>query len=649
MATVDELRDGFRMGHWQVLPNRSLLVQGETETRIEPLPMDVLVVLASRAGEVVSKDDLVQAVWKGRPVSDEVITRCISVIRRTLGDDARAPAFVENVPRRGYRLMCAVTLPDRDVVDPVPQVAAPRVRRAIYLVPLLGGFVAVAIVSVLVLSWPWLRSVDQPISSVVVLPFSCTEDKEYLCFGFSETLTSTLFRQPNLRVVKSRDAGDRDKAAREIVDNFDVDAFIEGQVRIDGRGVTVIADLIDGRNGKVRFSNIYSGDEETIYQLHEQVAADVRDQLAGNTNDELPRPHRPVSFAAFDRYSEGLFEFEKRSADSIVAAIALFEQTIDLDPDYGAPYLMLAFACALLPEYADVSQDDMYARAIEVAGRGARRDPEMAEATATIHAFIAHKRGDWIGADRNYQRALQSETVFPVTRHLYSRLLASVGRLDDALEMATRARQSDPDSAVLISRQAIANFWVGNLEAADSLFARAHRMDLQAPIQDLAYALLRIRQGRIAEARQLAKDGLAKYGADFSWVDTVFDGLEDPGKRADALALMQSLSERGLLPARVEITLWALMQEGDRALQVARRLETEGEVFEAELLFIPQFRVVREQPGFAGLLDAIGLTAYWQSVGCRWDGTQVRCESRVAASIPARPGLSRPPLSVARR
>lgn len=625
MPTVDELRTGFEIEQWQVLPNRGLFLQGDAETHIEPLPMDVLLVLASRAGEVVSKDELVQAVWGGRPVSDEVITRCISIIRRTLGDDARAPVFVENVPRRGYRLKCPVTLLTRGAPAESPPDQARPARRSSYLLPLLGGFAAIAIVFVFALVKPWSRGGNDSIASVVVLPFSCAIDKEYLCFGFSETLTSTLFRLAKLRVVKSRDPHDRDKAAREIADEFQVDAFIEGQVRIDERGVTVFADLIDGRNGEVRFSNIYAGDEETIYELHEKVAADVGKLLGGTTVDALSTNRRRVSFAVFDRYSEGLFEVEKRSADSILAAISLFEQTIELDSKFGEAYLMLAFAYALLPEYADVPKEQMYARATETAVRGARRDPEIAEAVSTIHAFIAHKRGDWIRADRNYQRALQGDTVFPLTRQLYSRLLASVGRLDDALAMAALARESDPQSAVLISRLAMANFWVGNLEAADNLFARAQRMDLQAPIQDLAYALFRIRQGRIAEARQLAKDGLEKYGADVAWVDPVFDGLEHPKQRRDALELVQSLSVRGALPARVEITLWALLQDGDRAMRVARRLETEGEIFEAELLFIPQFRVVREHPQFPDLLDAIGLTAYWQSVGCRWESDRVRC------------------------
>jgi hypothetical protein len=172
---------------------------------------------------------------------------------------------------------------------------------------------------------------------------------------------------------------------------------------------------------------------------------------------------------------------------------------------------------------------------------------------------------------------------------------------------------------------AIANFWVDNMGEAGRLFARAQGMNLQSPIHDLAYSLFKIRQGRTDEARDLAKAGLEKYGADNRWVDPVFDGIEDPALRDQAHQLVSDMAAARQLPPRVEITLWALMNDADRAMQVAQRLETEGEIFEAELLFIPQFQQLREHPDFPALIDAIGLTDYWNSVGCRWEQFELHC------------------------
>ena len=617
MPTYEELRKGFQLGDWEVLPDRGLLRQGESELHVEPLPMDVLVVLASLQGDVVSKDQLVNAVWHGRPVSDEVITRCISVIRRALGDDAKAPIFVENVPRRGYRLKLPITVAGRAPVDPA---VAPASFQSVYLWPLFGGFSALLIIIWIAFFWH-----AGNIRSVVVFPFKCDVEKAYLCFGFSEALTSTLFSINDLRVVKSRAPFEQGKSTSDIVREFDVDALIEGQVRYDGKKFTVVADLIDGRNRKVLFSNTYDGYEDDVYGLQEKVATDVRSVITGESGAALAVARRPASFAVFDKFSEGLYEFEKRSVPSIREAVDYFQQTIDLDPHFGSAYLMLSYAYALLPEYSDDPQDMMYEQAVEIADLGVRMDPSISDATATIHAFIAHKRGNWIEAEQGYQRALRADVVFPVTHQLYSRLLASVGRLDASLEQAVRARELDPQSAVLISRLAMANFWVGNSAEAGRLFARAHGMNLQSPVQDLAYALFEIDQGRIDSARKLAKDGLQKYGADSRWVDPVFDGIENPELRARSLQLVGQMSAEGYLPARVEITLWAILQDANRAMQVARRLETEGEVFEAELLFIPQFRVVREHPEFPALMESVGLKDYWDSVGCRWQDDAVRC------------------------
>lgn len=626
MPTYDELRKGFGLGNWQVLPDRGLLLGGDAQIHVEPLPMDVLVVLAAHQGDVVSKDQLVEAVWNGRPVSDEVITRCISLIRRALGDDAKSPTFVENVPRRGYRLMLPITQLKRAEAQGPQEPQAPTAVIAAYAMPLLGGFAAIAIIVAVVFLWQPDKSV-QSIQSVVVFPFRCDVDKEYLCFGFSEALTSRLFRLDDLRVVKGREAFVPGRSTRDVISEFEVDAIIEGQVRFDGRRFTVVADLIDGRNGTVLFSNTYEGTEEAIYELQDQVAADVRRSITGETGTATPGSSRPAGFVVFDRYAEGLYAFEQRSADSIRAAIELFRQTIELDPKFGTAYLMLAYAYALLPEYADEPQKPMYERAMLTAEQGIRMDPTISDAAATIRAFIAHKQGDWIGAESAYRQALGADYVYPITHHLYSRLLSSVGRLDASLAEAARARELDPQSAVLISRLAIANFWVGNMDEAERLFARVNGMNFQAPIHDLAYALFKIRQGRTDEARDLAKAGLAKFAADNRWVDPVFDGFEDPALYEQAHRLVSDLSGAGQLPARVEITLWALLNDADRAMQVARRLETEGEVFEAELMFIPQFEPLRNHPGFGNLMDAVGLTEYWNSVGCRWEQGELRCEA----------------------
>ena len=93
----------FVAGEWTVIPTRNLLVRGEQQLRLEPRVMDLLVYLAEHAGAVISKEELVEQVWKARSATDEVLTVSVYALRKALGDDARRPGYIETVPRRGYR------------------------------------------------------------------------------------------------------------------------------------------------------------------------------------------------------------------------------------------------------------------------------------------------------------------------------------------------------------------------------------------------------------------------------------------------------------------------------------------------------------------------------------------------------------------
>jgi DNA-binding winged helix-turn-helix (wHTH) protein/Tfp pilus assembly protein PilF len=132
-------RNGFVVGEWTVSPSRNLLVRGEQQVRVEPRVMDVLVQLAERAGEVVSKEELAARVWEGRYVTDEVLTVTIYALRKALGDDARRPRYLETVSRRGYRWIAAaepaVTAPATDLTA---RMEAPRSHRVPWRV-VVGG------------------------------------------------------------------------------------------------------------------------------------------------------------------------------------------------------------------------------------------------------------------------------------------------------------------------------------------------------------------------------------------------------------------------------------------------------------------------------------------------------------------------------
>ena len=128
-----ELQTSFRLGKWTVHPSRCSLSAGGQASHIEPKVMGVLVALASRNGDVVTREEFIQEVWMGRVVSDEVLSRCISLLRSALDDNPREPEYIQTVPRVGYRLVAPVEAADPPTAasdageaEPEPQASSPR-------------------------------------------------------------------------------------------------------------------------------------------------------------------------------------------------------------------------------------------------------------------------------------------------------------------------------------------------------------------------------------------------------------------------------------------------------------------------------------------------------------------------------------------
>jgi DNA-binding winged helix-turn-helix (wHTH) protein/Tfp pilus assembly protein PilF len=117
-VTGQTFHRSFVTGDWTVAPSRNLLMRGDEQIRVEPRVMDVLVLLLGRAGDVVSKEELVRGVWGERYVTDDVLTVTVYALRKALGDDARAPRYLETVPRRGYRWVAPVSVKEDAPAEP---------------------------------------------------------------------------------------------------------------------------------------------------------------------------------------------------------------------------------------------------------------------------------------------------------------------------------------------------------------------------------------------------------------------------------------------------------------------------------------------------------------------------------------------------
>src|SRR5438105_1385283 len=107
-----ELDKQFCVGPWLVTPALDELRRGEERVRLEPKAMEVLLFLAARRGEPVSREELLSGVWPNVLVGDDVLTQAVTKLRKALGDDARSPTYIETISKRGYRLVAPVDAPE---------------------------------------------------------------------------------------------------------------------------------------------------------------------------------------------------------------------------------------------------------------------------------------------------------------------------------------------------------------------------------------------------------------------------------------------------------------------------------------------------------------------------------------------------------
>ena len=623
MLTDEDLRQGFTLGEWEVLPLRGVLRSGDREERPEPRVFGVLIALAKRNGDLVTRDELVDELWDGRPTSDEPINRCMSQLRGHRGVKARPHEYVETLTRRGYRLLKPVELlrPAQAEGKTDSQIESPSSR---------WKAIAAAVIVAAVAWFVWTQIPPGDFRSIGVVPFenaSLDPANDYLVSGFKDELVHTLHNIPNFTVKSSRLVR-KGEETRDIAGDLDVDAVLGGRVHRDGDMLQIFYTVEDGRTGRVIATAQLDGPINEIFKLQEDLARMVRDDLFGKSSQQLITRTRPANFGAYDRYMRGLYALARRqdSGRSLEEAIELFQDTIRLDAKFGPAYLMLATAYVLMPTYRDAPVEELNELAIDTVERGLEVDESITDAANAVFGFVHHQEKEWMQAERAYGAATSADIVDPNAFNWYSHMLASVGRLDASLEQALIALELDPTSAVLNSRVALAYLWLGDNANAGVFFERAQKYGATGRTHLMGYALFLARNGRNDEARVMSERAAEIAGVSPDWTVPFFAAMDDPAWRPEAVAAIDAAAAAGEVTEQVEFMARVLLEDLDGALRVAQGLQRPGEIFEMDLLFIPEVEPLRAHPGFDELMTSLGLTEYWNEHRCEWAGNSVRCE-----------------------
>ena len=466
------MRNGFHVGHWTVHPDLNVVSENGTATHLEPKVMDVLVCLAETNGEVVNKEILIRKVWPDTFVSDDVLKRSISELRRVFKDDARDARIIETIPKRGYRLLIPVepltrsaaqTAPAREkfVTPPVPPIPRPRRLWLPITLAIVGSGAWLLVSNVAGLRDRLLGTKTPVIRSLAVLPMrnlSADPKQEYLAEGVTDSLITALAQISALKVVSRTSVVQfqgTTLSLAEIARELHVDAIVEGTLQRSGDQVRITAQLIYAPADRHLWAGTFDGDVRDVFSLQSSVAQVIADEIRINISpaeQARMKSVRQVSAKALNAYVEARFHLDQAAAsdffkekgqfkrDQTTKALFYLDQAVREDPNYLPAYV----AYFDLVDAQGISRMEFLPRAKAALKKALQLDDTNLPAHLALGRLLLQFEYDWAGAENEYRRAIQVAPDSGQAHYDYSEYLAMLGRNDDADKERDIAQTLDP-------------------------------------------------------------------------------------------------------------------------------------------------------------------------------------------------------------
>lgn len=632
----------LRFGLFELdLRSGELWKQGR-KVRLEGQPVQILICLLERSGELVTREELRDRLWPADTYVnfEHGLNAAVKRLRRALNDSAENPRFVETLPRRGYRFLAPVESVGAEEGTPVVAgvaldvpVTAPEEpphadddhRLQLEPVPWLlahkKSVFALLLVSAIFLVWMFRPKISPlpVIRSLAVLPLenlSGDPSQDYFSDGMTDELITDLGQISGLRVI-SRTSVMTYKGARkplpQIARELNVETVVEGTVLRSGNQVRITAQLIEAPADKHLWAQSYEGDVRQTLTLQRQVARAIAEQIhieLTSHEREVLKSEKAVNAEAYEDYLKGRYSWNKRTADGLKKAIDFFNQAIEKDPTYAQAYSGLADAYALLGdwEYGVLPPKDAYPRAKAAATKALELDGALGEAHISLAFSLDGFDWNFGAAETEFKRGIELNPGYATGHQWYAGHLILFGRDNEAIAEMKKAEDLDPLSLIIgadlaedfliAHRYDEAILQIRKTMDLDSNFALAHYQLGQAFLQKHSYN----------EAVGELQKAVSLSGGSTTSTSSLAFAYAVSGNRKEAEALLNELKNRssGSFSNAPEIALvYVGLDQRDQAMDWLEKGYTER--FNPGVLMRPAFDPLRSDARFQGLLHRIGL------------------------------------------
>ena len=489
----------FLFGDYVLDTDRRELTRASQLIAIAPQVFDTLAHLVQNREKVISKHDLLEAVWHGRIVSKSTLATHINAVRKAIGDSGEEQRLIRTVARKGFRFVGVVTEKKITSGADEPLESEPAAQ-------------------------PPLLLPDKP--SIAILPFqnlSGDPEQEYFADGMVEDIITALSRLQWLFVIarnssftyKGRTV-DVKQAGRELGVRY----LVEGGVRRAGSRVRITAQLVDAATGMHLWADRCDGTLEDIFDLQDKVASSVVSAIVRRLEQiEIERAKRKptASLDAYDYYLRGMASFNRRTNEANTEALSLFRKAIELDSKFAAAHGMAAWcyvwrkingwlldrgqeideAVRFARHAIDLGMDDDDAVALARGGhavaflvgelasgiacvdRALALNPNLATAWY-LSGWLRAYEGQTEVAIEHFAHAMRLSPLDPTHYHMqcgtgFAHLLAD--RFDDAVSWADKAFQHEPRYISAAAVTAASHALAGRKKEARAAMQRLRQID----------------------------------------------------------------------------------------------------------------------------------------------------------------------------
>ena len=569
--------EGYEFGPYRIDAGERLLRRGGELVSLPPKVADTLLVLVRSAGRMVDKSDLMKAVWPDTFVEEGALTRNISLLRKILGDAGDEAAYIETIPRRGYRFVAPVhevvappggtVLVDLRRAEQV-QTAPPSSRSARKWIALAGILLlaGIGVVARFVVGNTVTRPPATPMASVTtlaVLPFRSVEkdaSQDYFADGMTQALITRLANLRNLRIISlaSEASGQRDTGAwTAVLRNQSMNRVLTGSVLRSGGRIRIDAQLIDPATRAVHWANSYERNVEDVLALEstvaEAIASEIQVSITAGDRERL-RQRRAAKPEALDAYLRGRYFWNRRTEDGLRRGAQYFQQAIAADPTYALAYSGMADSYSLLGSIGTDAMPPNTAMPLakSAAQKAIELDPDLADGHVSLALVELSYDWDLAGAAREFSRALELNPNSATARHWYSHYFMAAGDLDRATEQMREALRLEPLSPSINIGVGWCLYYSRHYDQAIEQFRSVVEIDPSLPLAHQTLGMAYQQKGQFDQAIEEYKRAAAFSSNSPASVAALASAYAAAGKPTEAkqeLARLEDMSRTRYVPA----------------------------------------------------------------------------------------------------